>query len=123
CTRSAPPGAISWPWNTQRKGAPRTPYWARFVDRDTWQRLGDLNLSHSNWSRDAQAVIGLNVRERRIERWSRKTRRVETVVEVADMPLVSPLHAPWMGLAPDGSPLVVRDRSTRDLYTFDWEAP
>jgi hypothetical protein len=30
---------------------------------------------------------------------------------------------PWMNLAPDGPPLVVRDRTTRELYTIDWEAP
>jgi len=30
---------------------------------------------------------------------------------------------PWMGLAPYGSPLLVRDRSTRVLYALDWEAP
>jgi hypothetical protein len=29
----------------------------------------------------------------------------------------------WMGLAPDGSPVIVRDRSTSDIYALDWEAP
>jgi hypothetical protein len=29
----------------------------------------------------------------------------------------------WMGLAADDSPLVMRDRGTRELYAFDWEAP
>ena len=105
------------------EGGPRSPYWARFVDRDTWECLGDLDLAHPDWARDAQTLIGLNVRERRIERWSRKTRRLETVAEVGDIPLVSWVHVPWMGLAPDGAPLVVRDRSTRDLYALEWEAP
>ena len=98
-------------------------YWALFAGRDDWERLGDFNLTHPNWSRDGQSFVGLNIRARRIERWSKATRRLETVAEVGDIPLVSWVSAPWMGLAPDGSPLVVRDRSTRDLYALDWEAP
>ena len=30
---------------------------------------------------------------------------------------------PWMGLAPDGAPLILLDRSTSDLYALDWDAP
>jgi Tol biopolymer transport system component len=30
---------------------------------------------------------------------------------------------PWMGLAPDDSPLVVRDIGTQEIYALDWEAP
>jgi hypothetical protein len=45
------------------------------------------------------------------------------VADVTDVPLLTWVHVLWMGLAPDGSPLVVCDRSTRDLYALDWEAP
>jgi hypothetical protein len=96
---------------------------ACFADRGIWERLDNLGLAHMNWSRDGQALTGLNVPARRIERWSRKTRQLETVAEVGDIPLGSWVHVPWMRLAADGSPLVVRDRSTRDLYALDWEAP
>jgi hypothetical protein len=105
------------------EGATLPSYRARFAGRDDSERLGDFSLTHPNWARDGQSFVGLNIRTRRIERWSKATRRLETVAEVGDIPLVSWVHAPWMGLAPDGSPLVVRDRSTRDLYTLDWEAP
>jgi serine/threonine protein kinase/Tol biopolymer transport system component len=30
---------------------------------------------------------------------------------------------PWTGLAPDASPLVVRDISTQEIYALDWEVP
>lgn len=30
---------------------------------------------------------------------------------------------PWFSLAPDDSPLVVRDASTQEIYALDWEAP
>jgi hypothetical protein len=29
----------------------------------------------------------------------------------------------WFGLAPDDSPLVLRDTGTQDIYALDWEAP
>jgi hypothetical protein len=29
----------------------------------------------------------------------------------------------WMGLAPDDSPLVVRDVGVQEIYALDWEAP
>jgi len=29
----------------------------------------------------------------------------------------------WTGLAPDDSPLLVRDAGTQDIYALDWEAP
>jgi Tol biopolymer transport system component len=105
------------------QGMAQPPYWAFFVDRGRWERLGFLTIGHANWSRDGESFIGLNGVTRRIERWSRATRRLEPVADVGDIPLLTWVVVPWMGLAPDGSPLVVRDRSTRDLYALDWEAP
>ena len=98
-------------------------YWAFFVDRGRWERLGPLTIGYPNWSRDGESFTGLNRATRRIERWSRATGRLEPVADVSDIPLLTWVAGPWMGLAPDGSPLVVRDRSTRDLYALDWEAP
>jgi len=59
----------------------------------------------------------------RVERWSRATGRVEVVADVRNLPRLVWVGVPWMGLTADGSPLIVRDRSTRDLYALDWEAP
>jgi hypothetical protein len=33
------------------------------------------------------------------------------------------LKWPWIGLAPDGSPLLVRDIGTQEIYALDWQAP
>ncbi len=32
-------------------------------------------------------------------------------------------EVPWLGLAPDGSLLTMRSKTTRAIYAFDWEAP
>jgi hypothetical protein len=29
----------------------------------------------------------------------------------------------WMGLAPDDSPLLLRDIGTQEIYALDWQAP
>jgi hypothetical protein len=29
----------------------------------------------------------------------------------------------WLGLAPDDSPLLLRDTGTQEIYALDWEAP
>ena len=105
------------------EGMAEAPYWAFFVDRGRWERLGFMPIGYPNWSPDGQSFTGLNGATRRIERWSRATGRLEPVADVSDIPLLAWEVVPWMGLAPDGSPMVVRDRSTRDLYALDWEAP
>jgi len=33
------------------------------------------------------------------------------------------LSGEWSGLAPDGSPVVVRDISTQEIYALDWKLP
>ena len=103
------------------EGMASAPYWAFFVDRGRWERLRFMDIGYPNWSRDGESFTGLG--PGRIVRWSRATPRLEPVADVSDIPLLTWAANPWMGLASGGSPLVVRDRSTRDLYALDWEAP
>nr|MCU0232307.1 protein kinase [Acidobacteriota bacterium] len=99
-------------------------FWVFFVDRGRWERLGAWpNVAYCSWAPDGQSITALDVPAARIVRWSRVTGRLETVADTRDIPLLTWVDVPWMGLGPDGSPTVVRDRSTRDLYTLDWEAP
>jgi Tol biopolymer transport system component len=99
------------------------PYWIFRADQGTWEPLGRLPLAHPTWLPDGQSFIGLDYLAMRLERWSRATRRLEPFADLRDLPLVAWVDNPWMGLGPDGSPLVMRNRSTRDLYALDWEAP
>ena len=34
-----------------------------------------------------------------------------------------PAFQAWMGLTPDGSPLLMRDTGTQEVYTLDFEEP
>jgi len=91
--------------------------------RSEWEDVGFHSLAYPNWTRDGEAIIGLNWEGQRVERLDLKTRRGTTVVDLAETSLVMSDYGSWMGLAADDSPVVLRDRGTRDLYALDWEAP
>ena len=55
----------------------------------------------------------------RIVRVSIADARLEEVVSLKDLPqLVDPFTG-WFGLTPDGDPVVIRDRSTQEIYALD----
>jgi len=108
--------ALSW----QEEGI--GPSWLYSAASGRWEPAGEM-AGFPSWSSDSEWITSISRETRRILRWSRVTRKSETIADLEDMPLLELAGYPWMGVAPDGSPLVVRDRSTRDLYALDWEAP
>ncbi len=89
-----------------------------------WTGLARSNLlGWPNWSKDGQylhvidftgtgAILKIRLSDRKIER-------------VADLKnFVSTGHyGPALALAPDDSPLLLRDAGTQDVYALDWEEP
>ena len=61
------------------------------------------------------AVFRVRVSDDKLERF-----RTLAGLRRAESPI---LTWPWMGLAPDGSPLLVRDTGSQEIYALDWEAP
>jgi hypothetical protein len=61
---------------------------------------------------DKPAVLRVRVRDGKVER----------VVDLKDLPLTG-YYGFWFGLAPDDSPLLLRDAGSQDLYSLDWEVP
>jgi serine/threonine protein kinase/Tol biopolymer transport system component len=50
-------------------------------------------------------------------------RKLEMVQSYQDARLTGGTFGNWYGLAPDDSPLVLRDAATQEIYALDWEAP
>lgn len=48
---------------------------------------------------------------------------LETVAKLADVPRYYGSFGPWTGVAPDGSPLLVRDISNDEIYSLDLQLP
>jgi hypothetical protein len=92
-------------------------------ERGTWEHVTIPGPTYANWTRDGQALIGLNLTESRIARFSLATRRSEVIADVRSLRLALHGGVPWMGLDATDTPLVTRDLSTFDLYALDWEAP
>jgi hypothetical protein len=69
---------------------------------------------------DGRAIIGLRRDPLRVVRYDLASRASQVVVDVSDQTLALGGAVPWMGLAPDGSPLVLVDRSSSDIYALDW---
>jgi Tol biopolymer transport system component len=90
--------------------------------RKDWVPAYSPGLAYPNWTRDGAAVIGFSS-SRTVDRFDFASRRWTTLVDLSDTPLVEEWGPPWVGLAADDSPLFLRDRGTRDLYAFDFEAP
>jgi hypothetical protein len=49
-------------------------------------------------------------------------RKVEQVADLKDFPQAG-FYGIWLTLAPDDSPLLLRDTGTEEIYSLDWQAP
>jgi hypothetical protein len=49
--------------------------------------------------------------------------RIETVVNTQEIRRYHGEFGPWTGMAPDGSPLLVRDISSEEVYSLDLHLP
>jgi DNA-binding winged helix-turn-helix (wHTH) protein/Tol biopolymer transport system component len=90
----------------------------------TIAELGD----YPHWSPDGQYVyfstlfFDVGGKIGGVYRWKVSDNTTETVAGYPDFSLTG-VYGVWFGLAPDGSILLLRDESTRDLYALDMDLP
>ena len=86
-----------------------------------WAVLADGRLGDPNWSRDGRAVYfdGLSGTDAAYYRVRLADRKLEQLFVTG----VRRTGFEWTGLAPDDSPLLLRDTGTQEIYALDWEAP
>ena len=82
-------------------------------------------LQYPNWSPDSKYVyyedFGTDGPE--IDRVNIADRKKERLLGLKDVPRVSLTEGPWNGVAPDGSPLIMRDVGIRELYSLELQLP
>jgi len=90
-----------------------------------WTALVDLPAAYFSWSRDGKYVYFdvPTTNEPAIYRLGVADRKVERVVSMKGFRRAMGTFGPWMGLAQDDSPLVLRDAGVQEIYALDWEAP
>jgi len=94
-----------------------------------WSNLVDFpnsDVSLRAWSADSRYIYydtGFGS-DPAIYRVGISDHRVERVVSLKGFRrLTGNGSAPWLGLTPDGSPLILRNVGTQEVYALDWEAP
>lgn len=86
-----------------------------------WSHLVKMNIGYPSWSRGGRFVyFDSPLRtDPAFYRVRIRDRKVERLISLRDFRLGDF----WSGLAPDDSPLLLRDASIQEIYVLDWEAP
>ncbi len=90
-----------------------------------WIELANISIGYPSWSHDAQylyfdttltddpAFFRIRISDRKLER----------LVSLKGVQRFWGALGEWTGLAPDDSPLLVRDTSSQEIYALDFQAP
>jgi len=99
----------------------------RLFERATqkWSDLVTRSVGSMQWAADSKYVYfdtGSGA-EQTIYRVGLADRKVELITSLHDFRRAVEPWVSWMGLTPDGSPLLMRDIGTQEVYALDFEAP
>jgi serine/threonine protein kinase/Tol biopolymer transport system component len=88
-----------------------------------WTELAQGSMGWMEWSKDgrylqANDASGTGV----IIRIRLSDHKTERVVDLKNFQTVG-FYANWFGVAPDDSPIMLRNAGTQDVYALDWEEP
>ena len=96
------------------------------VKTRTWSESAKIGVAYPEWSRQGDYIYFLAVlpggKPGGIFRVRISDRKLEQLVSLEDF-RQAPYWGSWAGLAPDDSPLLLRDAGTQDIYALDWQAP
>jgi Tol biopolymer transport system component len=90
-----------------------------------WAGLADVRTEWPTWSRDGKYLYFVirsagDTAEFRVRVSDHK---LERIVDLKDLHQAWGPFGPWSGLAPDDSPLAMRDVGTQDIYALDLQLP
>lgn len=93
----------------------RTQHWTELVRRE---------LNWFNWSRDGRHVyFEQHGAQHAVMQVGLDDRKVDQIVSLQNVKRAGVDGSFWFGLAPDDSPIVLRDTGTQEIYALDWTAP
>jgi serine/threonine protein kinase/Tol biopolymer transport system component len=92
-----------------------------------WTELAKAKMlvSYPNWSRDGHYLYFHGTLEKG-EGYFRiriSDRKLERILNLKEFQHAAGAFGTWSGLAPDESPLYLRDASIQEIYALDWETP
>ena len=86
-----------------------------------WEEIVGESVSFPNWSRTGEYLYFMARDDSSVMRLRIRDRKIEQVADLKDFRQTGTFNV-WMGLAPDDSPLLLRDTGTQEIYSLDWEA-
>jgi hypothetical protein len=93
--------------------------------RKTWSPLATSRFGYENWSRDGSYLYAEDYPDKidDIVRVHVPDGRIERLFSLKDVLRGFDPWDFWVGLTPDGSVLLMRDRSTQEIYSLDVRFP
>jgi len=86
-----------------------------------WTELAAGGYYGAHWSKEGKYVYAVSVlTENAVVRIRISDHKSEQVVDLKNFMIT---NDDWLALAPDDSPLLLRDTGTYDVYALDWEEP
>ena len=86
-----------------------------------WQELARISMGFPNWSKNSDYVYFLHEENQpSVMRVRLKDHKVERVADLKNF-RQGGFYTTWLGMAPDDSPLLLRDTGTQEVYALDWQ--
>ena len=88
-----------------------------------WEEISKISLGFPNWSKNSDYVFFLHGEDQpSVMRIRIRDRKLEHVADLKNFRQTGYFNF-WLGIAPDDSPLLLRDIGTKEIYALDWQAP
>jgi len=88
-----------------------------------WEEIAKISLGFPNWSKNSDYVYFLHEENQpSVMRVRIRDRKIERVADLKNFRQAG-FWSVWLGMAPDDSPLLLRDIGTQEIYALDWQAP
>jgi len=90
-----------------------------------WTELANLFVAYPTWSHDGRYLYfdGILDNQESYFRAQISDGKLERIFSLKGFQAAGGAFGNWSGLAPDESPLVVRDASIQEIYALDWDRP
>jgi eukaryotic-like serine/threonine-protein kinase len=95
------------------------------MDKKNWTQLAASQFGFENWSHDGKYLYAEDYSDNTDDfvRVNVASGKEERLLSLKDVPRGFDPWEFWVGLAPDDSPLLMRDRSTQEIYSLDVRLP
>ena len=86
-----------------------------------WEEIAEITLGFPNWSKSGEYVYFLHEENQpSVMRVRIRDRKLERVADLKNFRQAG-YWSVWLGMAPDDSPLLLRDTGTQEIYALDWQ--